>query len=140
MMTDMFLIAGVESNVNTIAAPTNKTTTGPATTTAPTNETTTGKTTTTAPTNETTTGPTTTTAPTNETTTAPTTTTASTNETTTAPTNETTTGPTHETTAQDSGGKELRVYVNLRPLLCSESECVCVYGGRDGGGGVLPTF
>ena len=38
---------------------------------------------------------------------------------------------------QGSGGKELRAYVNLRPLLCSESECVW---GEGGGGGLLPTF
>ena len=49
-----------------------------------------------------------------------------------APTNETTTAP-------DSGGKELRAYVNLRPLLCSESECVCVGGGGEGRG-LLPTL
>ena len=30
---------------------------------------------------------------------------------------------------QGSGGKELRAYVNLRPLLCSESECVWGEGG-----------
>ena len=40
-----------------------------------------------------------------------------------------TTAPTttdETTTATDTGGKELRANVNLRPLLCSESECVCV--------------
>ena len=31
------------------------------------------------------------------------------------------------TTAPDSGGKELRANVNLRPLLCSESECCLLY-------------
>ena len=51
--------------------------------------------------------------------------------TTAAPTNETTTAP-------DSGGKELRTYVNLRPLLCSESECVCGGGGE--GRGLLSTL
>ena len=40
--------------------------------------------------------------------------------TTAAPTNETTTAP-------DSGGKELRTYVNLRPLLCSESELSLIH-------------
>ena len=38
------------------------------------------------------------------------------------------------TTAPDSGGKELRAYVNLMPLLCPVSECVCEGGGKGGGG------
>ena len=43
---------------------------------------------------------------------------------------------------QGSGGKELWAYVNVRPLLCSESECVCVCGegGGEGGGSLLPPF
>ena len=43
------------------------------------------------------------------------------------------------TTAPDSGGKELRANVNLRPLLCSESECVCVGGGGVGEVGEGPS-